>query len=317
MSTFRAGSKLNDSRGLPPVRLPGAGLTGGLFITLVIVILVIIGLSASIVSIRPGYVGVLFDRAARQVVPGYLQPGWGLKLPVVQSVQEYPISTQVLTMVSKEREGQITGDDSIKAQSIEGQDIWIDVTIKYHVIPEQAGALFSKWAGADIRYIEDNAVRRAARSVIPIVAGKMTVIGIYGNERDKLEKDSFALLKEELTKDFLELEAVQIGEVHISAALKAALEQKVAAQQAAERAVYEKQQAETQALTAKIQAEGRANARKVEADGEAYYNLTVARSLTPELVQLKMIEKIGDKISVLMVPGGTTPIIGLDSLLKK
>ena len=314
------------------------GLSAGVTAAVIVVALLILA-SASFVNIRPGYVGVLFDAQAHEVRSGFLQPGFGFKLPLVQIVQEYPVGTQVLTMVAKQQEGRVVGDDSIKAQSVEGQDIFIDATIKYHVIPEKAGQLYAKWQGADISYLEDNAVRRAARSVIPIVAGKMTVIGLYGNERDILEKDSFALLKDELAKDFIELEAVQVGEVHISQELKTALDQKVAAQQAAERAKFELDKAETEAKTAaavargkadaraveakgesdyvSITAQGKADGRRIEADAESYYNTTVSRSLTPDLIQLKAIEHLNDKLSVIVAPSGSTPLIGLDSLLKK
>jgi regulator of protease activity HflC (stomatin/prohibitin superfamily) len=342
----------------PNINIRGAG---AFVTTTVIVIAILIVGSASVENIQPGYVGVLFDRQSGEVRVAFPRPGFAFKIPLVQSVVQYPVGTQVLTMVQRGTEGRVQGDDSIKAQSIEGQDIQIDVTIKYRVDPEKAGEIYKKWAGQGISVIEDNAVRRAARSVVPIIAGKMTVIGIYGNERDKLEKDVFTLLKEELTRDFIILEAVQIGEVHISAALKASLEQKVAAQQAAEQAKFALDKAETEAKTAAavakgkadaraaeakgesdyaailakgkaearateaqgesnyaaILAKGKADARRIEADAEAYYNATVAKSLTPELVQLKAIEKISDKINVVFAPTGTTPFIGLDSLLGK
>ncbi len=325
----------------PDFQTPNINMRGAsafITATVLVVALLVVG-SASFVNIQPGYVGVLFDAQAHAVTPGFLQPGYGFKIPLIQVVQQYPVGTQVLTMIARTTEGRVLGDDSIKAQSVEGQDIFIDTTIKYHVIPEQAGRLFTKWQGADIHYIEDNAVRRAARSVVPIIAGKMGVIGIYGNERDVLEKNAFALLKDELAKDYLELEAVQIGEVHISDALKQSLEQKVAAQQAAEQAKFALDKAETEAKTAAavakgkadaraaeakgesdyaaILAKGQADARRIAADAETYYNTAVAKSLTPELVQLKAIEKLSDKISIVLAPSGSTPLIGLDSLLKK
>ena len=319
----------------PSFNFAGAGALASA--TALIIVLLVVGF-ASFVNIRPGYVGVLFDARSGEVKVGFPQPGFGFKVPLTQFVQEYPVGTQVLTMVAKTTEGKVVGDDSIKAQSVEGQDIFIDVTIKYHVMPERAADLYKKWQGRDIGYIEENAVRRLARSVVPIVAGKMTVIGIYGNDRDTLEKNSFALLKDSLAADFIEVEAVQIGEVHISDALKASLDQKVAAQQAAEQAKFALDKAQTEALTAAavakgkadaraaealgesnyaaIIAKGQADARRISADAEGYYNNTVSKSLTPELVQLKAIEHLSDKISVVLAPSGTTPIIGLDSLLR-
>ncbi|MBI1801845.1 MAG: hypothetical protein HYR71_09495, partial [Chloroflexi bacterium] len=201
----------SGSYNFQPPNISLRGVSAIITVTVILLALLIVG-SASFVNIRPGYVGVLFDQRTHQVNTGFIEPGFGFKVPLVQLVQEYPVGTQVLTMISRQQEGRVVGDDSIKAQSIEGQDIFIDATIKYHVIKELAGKLYEKWQGSNIQFIEDNAVRRAARSVIPIIAGKMTVIGIYGNERDVLEKNALALLKDELSKDYIELEAVQIGE---------------------------------------------------------------------------------------------------------
>lgn len=43
-------------------------------------------------------------------------------------------------------------------------------------------------------------------------------------------------------------------------------------------------------------AEGDAQAKRIQADAEAYYNAQVASSLTPEMVQLKQVEKWDGKL---------------------
>src|SRR5437870_2803299 len=96
----------------PNINLRGAGAFASA--TALIIVLLVVG-SASFVNIRPGYVGVLFDARSGEVKVGYPQPGFGFKIPLTQFVQEYPVGTQVLTMVARTTEGRVIGDDSIKA----------------------------------------------------------------------------------------------------------------------------------------------------------------------------------------------------------
>ena len=41
------------------------------------------------------------------MTPGFLQPGFGFKIPLIQVVQQYPVGTQVLTMIAKTSEGRV------------------------------------------------------------------------------------------------------------------------------------------------------------------------------------------------------------------
>lgn len=61
-------------------------------------------------------------------------------------------------------------------------------------------------------------------------------------------------------------------------------------------AEYEKIAAEAEAKKKVAVAEGDAQAKRIQADAEAYYNAQVASSLTPEMVQLKQVEKWDGKL---------------------
>lgn len=61
-------------------------------------------------------------------------------------------------------------------------------------------------------------------------------------------------------------------------------------------AEYEKVAAEAEAKKKVAVAEGDAQAKRIQADAEAYYNAQVASSLTPEMVQLKQVEKWDGKL---------------------
>src|SRR6266536_2311135 len=106
-------------------------------------------------SISPGYVGIIFDKANHNVTAGALEPGWAFINPFTQAIQQYPITIQTYSMVQKSSEGQVAGDDSIKVQSNEGQQLNLDIVIQYQVIKEESGLLYQDWGGADITIVED------------------------------------------------------------------------------------------------------------------------------------------------------------------
>src|SRR3954452_6323998 len=114
-------------------------------ITLVLVAIVavfLLGLTFSAWrSIRPGFVGIVFDKANHNVTTGALDPGWAFINPFTQAIQEYPVTIQTYQMVQKGSEGQTRGDDSIKIQSNEGQQINLDVVIQYQVEKAKASQL--------------------------------------------------------------------------------------------------------------------------------------------------------------------------------
>src|SRR5205085_2972818 len=122
-------------------------------ILIAIVAVVLLGLTFSAWrSIRPGYVGIVFDKANHNVTTGALEPGWAFINPFTQAIQEYPVTIQTYSMVQKGTEGQTSGDDSIKVQSNEGQQINLDVVIQYQVIKEEAALLYQDWGGKDIDF---------------------------------------------------------------------------------------------------------------------------------------------------------------------
>ncbi|MBK8047489.1 MAG: hypothetical protein IPK16_10405 [Anaerolineales bacterium] len=152
--------------GRAPSPLSGSGLK---LISIPILIIAIVGVIAMMLlitsawrSVNPGYVGVVFDKVNHRVTAGILEPGWAFINPFTQSIQEYPVTIQTYSMVQKGSEGQVEGDDSVKIQSSEGQQLNLDVVIQYQVKKDEAGALYQDWGGASIETVEDRVVRQYA-----------------------------------------------------------------------------------------------------------------------------------------------------------
>src|SRR6266571_5257560 len=157
----------------------------GTLIIVAVIAIVLLGLTITAWrSIAPGYVGIVFDKAQHNVTAGALDPGWAFINPFTQAIQQYPITIQTYSMVQKSSEGQTTGDDSIKVQSNEGQQINLDVVIQYQVIKEEAGQLYQDWGGAELSTVEDRVVRQYTRSQVPVVASKYGWEEITSSKRD-------------------------------------------------------------------------------------------------------------------------------------
>ena len=254
-----------------------------------IVALMLLGLTFSAWrSIRPGYVGIVFDKANHNVTTGALDPGWAFINPFSQAIQEYPVTIQTYQMVQSSSEGQRRGDDSIKIQS------------------------------------KDGVVRQYTRSEVPLVAAKFGWEEITSTKRTDVVTEITEILRHEFDRRHLSLISFGIREVHLPQSLQEALNQKIQAQQAAEQQKYQLAQAKVKAEQDVAQATGLANAAKARAEGEAQATLTnaraqaeandlLAKSVTAPLIQYQLIQRWDGKLPLLTGAGGT-PLIDVSHL---
>src|SRR5215216_5805060 len=226
-------------RATPPAQSRAVARIGTL-VVIGVIALVLLGLTlSSWRSISPGYVGIVFDKANHNVTTGALEPGWAFINPFSQAIQQYPVTIQTYSMVAKGTEGQTSGDDSIKVQSNEGQQINLDVVIQYQVIKEEAGLLYQDWGGADITTVEDRVVRQYTRSQVPVVASKYGWEEITSAKRDVINNEISTGLQTEFAKRHMRLISFAVREVHLPQSLQTALDQKIQAQQQAEQQKYQ------------------------------------------------------------------------------
>src|SRR5579859_1161776 len=147
------------------LNVPRAASRIGILVIVAVIAIALLGVTMSAWrNIQPGYVGIIFDKSTHTVTAGARDPGWTFIDPFTQSIQEYPVTIQTYSLVQKPSEGQVAGDDSIKVQSNEGQQLNLDVVIQYRVIKEEAGQLYQDWGGRDIDFVQDQVVRQYTRS---------------------------------------------------------------------------------------------------------------------------------------------------------
>lgn len=276
-------------------------------------------------SIRPGYVGIVFDKANHNVTTGALDPGWAFINPLTQAIQEYPVTIQTYAMVQSVDEGPAR-DDSIKVQSNEGQQINLDVVIQYQVEKSKAAQLYLDWGGAAIAVVESGVVRQYTRSQVPVVASKYTWEEITSAKRAEMVDDVVSILRKEFDRRHLTLVSFGIREVHLPQALQRSLDQKIQAQQAAEQQKYQLAQAKVKAEQDFAQATGLANATRAQAEGDAQAilvkakaqseaNDVLARSITPSLIQYEQLRRWDGRLPLFTGSGGT-PLIDTAALMN-
>ena len=277
-------------------------------------------------NIRPGYVGIVFDKLNHNVTTRQLEPGWAFINPLSQAIREYPVTIQTYSMVQNSTEGQTTGDDSIKIQSNEGQQLNLDVVIQFQVIKEEAASLYQDWGGAELRQIQDGVVRQYTRSQVPVIASKYSWEDIAANKRAAIVDEIAGTLSKEFKTRHLSLVSFGIREVHLPASLQNSLNLKIQAQQAAEQQRYQLKQAQVKAEQDVAEATGKANAMKAQAEGEAQATLTravaqaeanqkLSQSLTSELIRYQGIQRWDGRLP--LFSGGATPLVDVNQLLSE
>lgn len=225
--------------------------------------------------VGPGQIGVqvLFGDVKERT----LKSGLHLVNPLI-SLERMSVRTQAYTMSSKSGEGQIRGDDAIAALTSEGLSVNLDVTIWFHLIPENA-ALVYRDIGLD--YL-DKIVRPAIRTAIRSATVNYNVTDIYSVKRMEVTNTIFKDLVESFEGKGVECEKVLLRNVDLPPKVKNAIDEKIAAEQEAKKMVFVLQKEEKEA-----------ERKEVEAEGISKANRVIANSLTSRYLQWYYIQTLG------------------------
>ena len=292
-----------------------------IFLIIVVLILVIGLLASTIIFVPPDQTGVVVSRITRG---GYrqepLQSGLHFVVPLLENVEKYSKAKQTYTMSAAPSEGQRSGDDSIRARTKDGQEVFVDASVIYAINPDNVVDLHITWQK---RYGEE-LVRPLVRGVIRDAASQYGIEEIVSSKRGELE----SIVTQELTAKMSENDLIMVDfvlrDIHFSAEYATAVEQKQIAEQQALQAEFvvqsKKQEAEQarqiaqgQADAAVIAAKGDAEARLIKAEAEAaalQYIADVLRD-NPSLLQYQYITNLAPGVQTIFVPSGNQFILPL------
>jgi len=147
--------------------------------------------AAGLVFIQPNERGVIVTAASPGFREQALQPGLRWIIPYFESVVTYPISQITYTMSIAPQEGQIVGDDSVEARTLDGQIVLVDASVIFSVNPASVVDVHIRWQG---RYV-DGLVRPFARGAIRDAVALFRI--------DEFDRETLInLVAEILTKEF-------------------------------------------------------------------------------------------------------------------
>jgi regulator of protease activity HflC (stomatin/prohibitin superfamily) len=282
------------------------------FLVLLVVAVVVTVVSLGLVFIQPEERGVVISALSPEGIrQEALQPGLRFVIPFAEQVKTYPISRQTYTMSVAPSEGAVYGDDSIRARTKDGQEVFVDASVIYSLDPNKVVDLHIDWQD---RY-QDEVVRPLARGIIRDIASRYGVEEIVSSKRVEMEALITAELEKKLGENELLLTDFILRDLHFSEQYAAAVEQKQIAEQQAQQAAFvvqtKKQEAEQARQTAQGQADsaviaskGAAEARLIQAEAEKTALLLIAEALKgkPELLTYQYITKLSPNIQAMLLP---------------
>jgi len=284
---FAAGS-------LHKMQSPLPGYTG--VVRIIASVMIVIGiLTSCIVQVDAGEIGVqtLFGKVQNDV----LNSGLHFINPLV-NVNRIDVRTQNYTMSSVHDEGDKSGDDAIRVLTSDGLEVVIDLTVLYRVQANEAPRLVRQ-TGLDFK---DKIVRPVTRTKIRDNSVYYTAIDLYSTKRDEFQTRIYKTIEDNFRMRGLELEQLLVRNITLPNRVKAAIEEKINAEQEAQKMMFvlqkERQEAER---------------KRVEAQGIADYQRIINTGLTENQLQYEQIKAMKEiatsQNSKVIIMGNKTPVI--------
>jgi regulator of protease activity HflC (stomatin/prohibitin superfamily) len=265
-------------------------------------LVVIVGgilMSASLTTIHPGHVGVSVKKCGGGgVSQDPIPTGYYWRSLFCEEVVEYPTNVQTLVLAKSPHEGQPT-DESITVTSSEGLPVSLDVSLSFTLDPAKVPTIYAKYRN-DIDVIAHNFVRQTIREGVQGVFAQFTAEQLYSTKREESRVEVQTFITDKLGKEGFTIQQFTINETRVPEAVVQAINAKVAMIQESQKAEAQVRKTEAEAKQRVAQAQGEAEAKKLSADAEAYFNKTVAASITPEYVEYKALEKWNGELPTMM-----------------
>jgi regulator of protease activity HflC (stomatin/prohibitin superfamily) len=261
-----------------------------------IVVMLIGVLTSCIIQIDAGQVGVkkLFGKVQQDVLPSGLH-----FINPLLDVERLDIKTLNYTMSGVQDEGHQSGDDAIRVLTADGLEVTIDLSVLYRVFPSDAPKLLRE---TGLNY-EDKIVRPITRTRIRDNAVYYEAIALYSTKRDEFQQRIFKSIENDFKSRGLFLEQLLVRNITLPASVRATIEQKINAEQEAQKMQFilqkERQEAER---------------KRVEAQGIADYQRIISESLTDKQLQYEQIKAQmelakSQNAKIIIMGKGNTPVI--------
>jgi regulator of protease activity HflC (stomatin/prohibitin superfamily) len=293
----------------------------------VLSVLIIVGLIALIVvgavilfatyTVSFGKVAVIVDPIAKSVSQPILGPTWGFKTPWAYIIQD-DAGVQAVDMFYEPPRDY----PAVTALTRDGVQIDVDITIRYKIIPDKFDVLVKNYP--TLNYEEDFIVANA-RQVVREVISNFTMTDILEQRaviaRAIEDRLSAVIKSDPVVAQCIDLLGVNVRNIKLPDSIIQAINEKIASQQKAIKAEYDRQaqliQANATAQAMVIQAQGQAQAmlELAKAQSQSIGLIANATAGVPKEViayffQLEIMKQLAQsKATIIYTSGQTVPLI--------
>jgi regulator of protease activity HflC (stomatin/prohibitin superfamily) len=244
-----------------------------------------------IVIVPAGETGVyeLFGRVSDQEKSS----GLHFVIPVARVI---PISirTEEYTMSIVQGEGVRYGADAITVLTSEGLKLDLDMTVFYRLQEDKASDIYTTLG---LNY-DEKIIRPEIRGGIREITAQYTAQELYSNKRDEAAVAIKDRLVSKLEPRGIIIEDVLIRNIQLPERLEASIQEKLAAEQEAQRMEFVLQKEEKEADRKIIEAEGQRDAQQI-----------INQSLSSQYLQYLYIQNLQEREGTIYVP--TDPNTGI------
>jgi regulator of protease activity HflC (stomatin/prohibitin superfamily) len=252
--------------------------------------------TSCIVQIDAGHVGVkkLFGKVQDDVLPS----GLHLINPLLE-IQKFDIKTKNYTMSGQHGEGEIEGDDAIRVLTADGLEVTIDLSALYKVLPNEAPKILRE-TGMDY---ENIIVRPIARTRIRDNAVYYDAVALYSTKRDEFQQRIFKTIEKDFKSRGLLLEQLLVRNITLPQSVRAAIEQKINAEQEAQKMQFVLQKERQEAERKRVEAQGIADYQKILSTGLS------DKQLQYESIKAQLEIAKSNNAKVIIMGKGNSPVI--------
>lgn len=179
----------------------------------------------------------------------------------------------------------------------DGLTVKLDATIFYHLTQERVPRIY-KEIGLDVEGI---IIRGQIRTSMRDAAAGLTATELYTSHRQGFVEAVSRTLKAAFEERGIVLEQVLLRNVLLPEQITKAINDKIAADQEAQKMTFVLQKEKQEAERKRIEAEGQAKAQQI-----------VSASLTPQILEYQRIQAlryVGEKGNLIITGSGGTPLI--------
>lgn len=272
----------------------------GRFATVVFAVLWLLSMSLRVVP--AGHRGVVFSRISG-VQETALSEGLNFVFPFVSHVENISVRTSKLS-------------DDLEAVTSDLQQMKFSVVVNYRPIASEVHKLYKEIGTSYV----DIVLMPALNEITKMNTSKYNADEIL-ERRQEVKEVITQDLAERMKAYYIAIDEVALSNIRFSAEFEQAIEEKQVAEQLSKKKEYELDMARQDAEIAQTRAKGEAEALKIKMLAEAEANQALDKSLSERIlqyrVQMAYIERVSDKIQIMVVPNESIPLLNMQDFINK